>query len=177
MQSKSCMPEVEDRTIIVTLEQDLKTALTKKVPGTFEFIFCSLGEGELRIGDSWQVFRQGDVVITGPEFQSAINFNRKKKSTGPKLILYRLSFLVSSGWKEFIALTDNIWMRYLLQQADQGLHIRGDHYNELDKLLRQLHTKGENINTSLFLRYLREIFELQNRTGMALIKAKISDNI
>ena len=168
----------DDATVTVFLDHDLETLRSLQVRDVFEITYIFLGEGQLTIGKDAHIFRQGDVFLTGPRFQHQLLFKKGSSVLRPKVMLHRTRFRMSTGWRDSIDLPGNSWMDHLLQLAEDGLFIKGDHYNELEKLFRQMLTRSEKISMNLFLRYLREIFELQNRTGkiMRLTKEQSPDN-
>jgi hypothetical protein len=146
---------LEDKpTIITSLEYDPHTVRPIGDHDIFEIILG--GQGEIMIGNEKYDFLPGDLCLLAPQYQQVVHFKKTEEPARQKLVLGRLQFFRSSGWMQFLACLENYWMVSLLQQAENGKYVKGDHYNEPEKLFRQMLLIPGEVKNSVFVRYYEE---------------------
>jgi AraC-like DNA-binding protein/mannose-6-phosphate isomerase-like protein (cupin superfamily) len=111
-----------------------------------ELIFFVEGETSAVIGDSFQHFKEGDLVILGANFPHVLQENREYARQHPNHKPFGLIMQFTEEFlgKEFLNKPELLPVKILLQKAGRGLHFRRDAVEKVTATLLQMHQLNES---------------------------------
>ena len=114
----------------------------------YELTFIVRGNGKRLVGDSYENFDEGDLVLLGPSLPHTW-FTEKSSKENYRAIVIQFSLNFIEPMLQYTEMAD---IRKLLKKADKGLRFSTQKSKELSVHLHQiLHTKGVDSITSLLL--------------------------
>ena len=114
----------------------------------YELTYMVRGSGKRLVGDSYENFDEGDLVLLGPSLPHTW-FTEKRSKENYRAIVIQFSLNFIEPMLQYTEMAD---IRKLLKKADKGLRFSTQKSKELSVHLYQiLHNKGVDSITSLLL--------------------------
>ncbi len=114
----------------------------------YELTYILRGNGKRLVGDSYENFYEGDLVLLGPSLPHTW-FTEKRSKENYRAIVIQFSLNFIEPMLQYTEMAD---IRKLLKKADKGLRFSTQKSKELSVHLYQiLHNKGVDSITSLLL--------------------------
>ena len=124
----------------------------------YELTFIVRGNGKRLVGDSYENFDEGDLVLLGPSLPHTW-FTEKSSKENYRAIVIQFSLNFIEPMLQYTEMAD---IRKLLKKADKGLRFSTQKSKELSVHLHQiLHAKGVESITS-FLLLLQKLSNSRN---------------
>ncbi|MGI8637020.1 MAG: helix-turn-helix domain-containing protein [Segetibacter sp.] len=126
-----------------------------------ELIFFIEGSTTAVIGDGFQQFEEGDLVILGANFPHVLQENKEYARQHPNHKPFGLIIQFTGEFlgKDFLTKPELLQVKNLLQKAGRGLHFRRDVVGKVEPVLLQMHQLNESRKLLSLLNVLMTLAE------------------
>ena len=135
------VPLTPDRLYLFWVRSEARFPFQWHFHPEYELTLIVRGRGTRVVGDRVEAYREGDLVLLGPNLPHTWSSERTAASSRGRFVnqAYVLQFSPALFGESFLRQPDMARLAALLERSRRGLHFRGPARDEAERLIRESH--------------------------------------